>query len=106
MKVDASFGPTGQLNGKSVVVVGGSSGIGLAVALQARAQGAKIFLVGRGAEKLRLAIRSRARLCVLDDEHVHDRPNHQGRWRLLAAQVGARSGTTIRSCGIVGKSVR
>ena len=33
MNVDASFGSTGQLNGKSVVVIGGSSRIGLAVAL-------------------------------------------------------------------------
>lgn len=49
------FDPTTQLKGKSVVVIGGSSGIGLAVAVQARTQGAKLILVGRNADKLKLA---------------------------------------------------
>ena len=55
MRSRTRFDPTAQLSGKSVVVIGGSSGIGLAVAVQARDQGARIFLVGRGAEKLKLA---------------------------------------------------
>jgi len=49
------FDPSTQLNGKSVVVIGGSSGIGLAVAMQARVQGARMLLVGRSADKLKLA---------------------------------------------------
>ena len=52
MTSKAPFDPTTQLNGKTVVVIGGSSGIGLAVALQARALGAALFIVGRSADKL------------------------------------------------------
>lgn len=40
------------LDGQKVVVIGGSSGIGLAIACQARAQGASLVIVGRSPEKL------------------------------------------------------
>ncbi len=43
------------LAGKVVVVLGGSSGIGLQTALQARAQGATVILTGRDAERLEKA---------------------------------------------------
>jgi NAD(P)-dependent dehydrogenase (short-subunit alcohol dehydrogenase family) len=46
------FDPAAQLDGKVVVIIGGSSGIGLQVGVQARAQGARIVLVGRSADKL------------------------------------------------------
>jgi NAD(P)-dependent dehydrogenase (short-subunit alcohol dehydrogenase family) len=39
----------GQLEGKTVVIVGGTSGIGLAAATQAKAAGAHVIVVGRNA---------------------------------------------------------
>jgi NAD(P)-dependent dehydrogenase (short-subunit alcohol dehydrogenase family) len=44
-----------SLAGKKVVVVGGSSGIGLAVAEQAKAQGAEVVIASRGAGRLKAA---------------------------------------------------
>lgn len=44
-----------MLDNQHVVVFGGSSGIGLAAAAQARKQGAKLTLVGRSREKLQRA---------------------------------------------------
>jgi NAD(P)-dependent dehydrogenase (short-subunit alcohol dehydrogenase family) len=40
------------LEGKKVVVIGGSSGIGLAIARQARAEGASLIIVGRDPAKV------------------------------------------------------
>jgi NAD(P)-dependent dehydrogenase (short-subunit alcohol dehydrogenase family) len=45
----------GSLDGQSVVVIGGSSGIGLETARLARACGADVILTGRDEERLRLA---------------------------------------------------
>jgi len=42
-----------QLRGQTVVVLGGSSGIGLAVARLVRAEGADVILTGRNEERLR-----------------------------------------------------
>jgi len=44
-----------SLMGKKVVVVGGSSGIGLATAEEAKALGASVIIASRGAEKLKAA---------------------------------------------------
>jgi NAD(P)-dependent dehydrogenase (short-subunit alcohol dehydrogenase family) len=44
-----------ELLGQTVVVVGGSSGIGLETARRARAEGARLILTGRNAERLQLA---------------------------------------------------
>jgi len=44
-----------QLLGQTVVVIGGSAGIGLETARQARAEGAKLILAGRNAERLQAA---------------------------------------------------
>ena len=43
----------GVLTNRIVVVFGGSSGIGLAAAQRARAEGASVMIIGRDAEKLR-----------------------------------------------------
>jgi NAD(P)-dependent dehydrogenase (short-subunit alcohol dehydrogenase family) len=43
------------LSGQTVVGLGGSAGIGLATARQARAEGADVILVGRNAERLERA---------------------------------------------------
>jgi NAD(P)-dependent dehydrogenase (short-subunit alcohol dehydrogenase family) len=55
-------GPTGsptqrepELLGQTVVVIGGSGGIGLETARRARAEGAKVILTGRDPERLRRA---------------------------------------------------
>ena len=45
-------------DGKRVVIVGGSSGIGLAVAEEAASQGAKVVIVSSKAERVQEAIRS------------------------------------------------
>jgi NAD(P)-dependent dehydrogenase (short-subunit alcohol dehydrogenase family) len=46
-----------HLSGQTVVVLGGSSGIGLATARQARAEGAEVVITGRNAERLEQAAR-------------------------------------------------
>ena len=43
------------MNGETVVVIGGSAGIGLSTAKQARAAGADVILTGRNAERLERA---------------------------------------------------
>src|ERR1700716_1332857 len=45
-----------SLQDKRVVVLGGSSGIGLAVAQQAAAEGAKVIIVSRNAERVQKAV--------------------------------------------------
>jgi NAD(P)-dependent dehydrogenase (short-subunit alcohol dehydrogenase family) len=45
------------LQGQTVVVLGGSAGIGLETARQARTEGAKVILTGRNAERLERAAR-------------------------------------------------
>jgi NAD(P)-dependent dehydrogenase (short-subunit alcohol dehydrogenase family) len=47
--------PRGKLSGQTVVVIGGSAGIGLATARRARAEGAEVVLTGRDPERLRQA---------------------------------------------------
>ena len=47
----------GKLNGKIVVVIGGSAGIGLETARQARAEGARVILTARNPEPLEQAAR-------------------------------------------------
>ena len=44
-----------ELLGQTVVVIGGSAGIGLETARRARAEGAKLILTGRNAERLQRA---------------------------------------------------
>src|ERR1700727_3833310 len=44
-----------ELLGQTVVVIGGSAGIGLETARRARAEGAKVILTGRNAERLQHA---------------------------------------------------
>jgi NAD(P)-dependent dehydrogenase (short-subunit alcohol dehydrogenase family) len=44
-----------SLSGKTVAVIGGSSGIGLAVAVEAKRHGADVVLIARDVEKLRAA---------------------------------------------------
>jgi len=47
---------TGRLAGKSIVIVGGSSGMGLSAALACAAEGAQLVLVGRDADKCQRAV--------------------------------------------------
>ena len=47
-----------QLNGKRVVIIGGSSGIGLETARLALAEGAFVTIAGRSEERLRRASES------------------------------------------------
>src|SRR5580692_5858010 len=50
--------PGNSLQNKRVVIVGGSSGIGLAVAEQAASHGANVVIVSSNAERIREAIKS------------------------------------------------
>ncbi|MGW2030660.1 SDR family oxidoreductase [Streptomyces argyrophylli] len=52
---EGAVGTPGGLAGQTVVVVGGSAGIGLETARQARAAGGELVLVARDAERLRRA---------------------------------------------------
>ncbi|MDG1204044.1 MAG: SDR family oxidoreductase [Pseudomonadales bacterium] len=45
----------GSLTGKNIVVIGGTSGIGLATAIQANEEGAKVWAVGRSEERVKSA---------------------------------------------------
>ena len=47
--------PEPELLGQTVVVIGGSAGIGLETARRARSEGAKVILTGRNAERLQRA---------------------------------------------------
>jgi len=53
--VQVSIGHEPQLAGQTVVVIGGSAGIGLETARRARAEGAEVILVGRNPDRLRKA---------------------------------------------------
>src|SRR5262245_38444976 len=44
-----------ELTGQTVVVIGGSAGIGLETARRARAEGARVVLTGRNADRLKQA---------------------------------------------------
>ena len=58
MSTDTIAAPTQrppELLGQTVVVIGGSAGIGLETARRARAEGAKVILTGRNPERLRQA---------------------------------------------------
>jgi NAD(P)-dependent dehydrogenase (short-subunit alcohol dehydrogenase family) len=64
-----------DLAGQTVVVIGGTSGIGLETARQARAKGADVILVARDADRLRrvgseLGARSTAAFDVIDFERL------------------------------------
>lgn len=64
-----------QLQGQTVVVIGGSSGIGLETARRARAEGAAVVLTGRNPERLQHAAReldalSSAAFDATDFEHL------------------------------------
>jgi NAD(P)-dependent dehydrogenase (short-subunit alcohol dehydrogenase family) len=68
------FDPAAQLDGKVVVIIGGSSGIGLEVGVQARAQGAKLVLVGRTADKVKHAAAQvgAGTVALTADAHDHE----------------------------------
>jgi len=53
-----SMGPRNGLQNKQVIVLGGSSGIGLAVAEAAASQGAKVVIASSNAERVQKAIKS------------------------------------------------
>ena len=56
--VDTTSGPRRpELPGQTVVVIGGSAGIGLETARRARAEGADVILTGRDPERLKQAAR-------------------------------------------------
>ncbi len=63
-----------SLDGKRVVVVGGSSGIGLASAKALAAAGARVAIAGRSPEKLKAA-----RQTIATPIETHPRRHHERR---------------------------
>jgi NAD(P)-dependent dehydrogenase (short-subunit alcohol dehydrogenase family) len=65
------------LSGKTVLVIGGSSGIGHKIARQARAEGAELTITGRDAQRLALAAEDLGGLDAIQLD-AHDEPalNH------------------------------
>src|SRR6478609_3602461 len=49
------MGTKSELQGQTVVLIGGSAGIGLETARRARTEGAKVILTGRNPDRLRRA---------------------------------------------------
>ncbi len=89
-----------SLQGKIVLITGGSSGIGLALARQVAGEGARVALVARGQEKLEIALASlpgeghRIYSCDVADFAAVER---------MAAQVQADMGTPdwlVNSAGV------
>jgi NAD(P)-dependent dehydrogenase (short-subunit alcohol dehydrogenase family) len=58
MRKENSVGHGNDLNNKRIVILGGSSGIGLAVAEQAAAQGANVVIASSNAERVQTAVES------------------------------------------------
>ena len=67
-----------SLEGKTVVVVGGSSGIGLASAAAAAAEGARVVIAGRSEERLSAAPAIR-RCADRSSPAGHDTTTHRSR---------------------------
>ena len=60
-----------ELLGQTVVVIGGSAGIGFETARRARAEGAKVILTGRNAERLQHAASSlKATLALINQLQI------------------------------------
>ena len=75
-----------QLAGKKVVVVGGSSGIGLATAELAKAEGAEVIIASRSAEKLKAAADETRR-----ERHPYRRHQRRQRRQFVPAMRPGRS---------------
>jgi 2-keto-3-deoxy-L-fuconate dehydrogenase len=93
-----------KLAGRVAVITGGASGIGLAAARLFAAEGARIALVDRDAQALRLAAREIADALALEgdvgDETVveaHAAEIHErlGRWDVLLAAAGWSTGKPV-----------
>jgi NADPH:quinone reductase-like Zn-dependent oxidoreductase len=74
----------GELSGRRIVVLGGSSGIGLAVAQQVVARGARAIIASSNAERVKQAV---ATLDGKAEGHALDLSNERGlqprKWLLL-----------------------
>jgi NADP-dependent 3-hydroxy acid dehydrogenase YdfG len=82
-----------ELLGQTVVVIGGSAGIGLETARRARAEGANLILTGRNAERLRDAGRDVGAL----NTAAFDATDSASLERFFS-ELPARSNPEARSC--------
>nr|WP_320131890.1 SDR family oxidoreductase [uncultured Holophaga sp.] len=77
-----------SLEGKEIVIIGGSSGFGLEIAAQAALQGARLIITGRDASKLEAALAAlRERGAEVRGECL-DVADHQALERFLASTGG------------------
>jgi NAD(P)-dependent dehydrogenase (short-subunit alcohol dehydrogenase family) len=89
------------LSGKRVLVVGGSSGIGLATAIAAAAAGAELVIAGRSEDRLRCAINqigsgSSMVLDVADEDLTRDMLASAGRFDHVVVTAGGVSPGPVR----------
>ena len=94
----------GQFEGKTAVVTGGSSGIGLAVAERFAAEGAHVFVTGRRKDELEAAVRTIGSATAVpgdiadpaDLDRLYDAVRSRGRGLdLLFANAGTAAFATI-----------
>jgi 3-oxoacyl-[acyl-carrier protein] reductase len=79
-----------QLNGRTAIVTGGTSGIGLAIARRLLTEHAKVFICGRDEARLANALKELGKYGEVSGAIAHvDQPNDMGR---LVAQVVDRFG--------------
>jgi NAD(P)-dependent dehydrogenase (short-subunit alcohol dehydrogenase family) len=84
--VDALTGREPDLMGQTVVVIGGSAGIGLETARRARAEGANVILTGRDPDRLKEAASDLGALSTASFD-AHDPPALDGFFEHLEAPI-------------------
>lgn len=89
------------LNGQRILIVGGSSGIGLATAVAAVARGAEIIIAGRSEDRLRHAIAqigsgSSIALDIADEDQTREALLSAGRFDHVVVTAGGASPSPVR----------
>lgn len=87
---------SGKLAGKNVVVIGGTSGIGLATAIAASEEGARVWAAGRSSEHMEKARKAAGERVTLAQADTHDAESLQALFsaagtidHLVSAATGA-----------------
>ncbi|WP_066819105.1 SDR family NAD(P)-dependent oxidoreductase [Sphingomonas mali] len=84
-----------EIKGKRILITGGSSGIGLAMAHVLAARGAQLFLTGRRADAVRAAVAELGRVTTHVAGTAADVGTEEGRATTLASAIAAMGGLDI-----------